>query len=179
MGLRFWTCPIRGHSDGSRRTEAAPTVEWRNGVAHCLAPNCGRTSANPIPDDGRTWWLVGSETWGSVHTYEARNGRAAIAAFRRDVMAAERGNYPIRVTRDSLARAGLHIAAGPIGTRQAYEYDLASAYASRLSRWQQFDVEAAVDPGAETCNELAARLPAETAARIRQDVRARYLPRPT
>ena len=125
MGLRFWTCPIRRHSDGSWRTGAVPTVEWRDGVAHCLAPGCERTSSNPIPDDGRTWWLVGSETWGSIHIYEARNGRAAIAAFRRDVVAAERGSYPVRTTRETLARAGLHIAAGPIRTRRAFEYHLA------------------------------------------------------
>lgn len=174
---QFWTCPIDGHSDGSWTPDPVVTVRWEGDVAHCLAPDCGRTSTNPIPDDGRRWWLVASDVWGSVHTYQAPNGRAAIAAYRRDLTAAERHNgRSVRDTRDWLRAARLHIAAGPIGTRQAYEHDLAAAYAHRLSRWQQFDIEVAFNPGADAVAELAGRLPAEAAARIRRDVRARYLP---
>ncbi len=48
--VRFWVCP-RGHSStGPLR----PTVEWRDGVAHCLTPTCPHTSAQclvPMPDE--------------------------------------------------------------------------------------------------------------------------------
>jgi hypothetical protein len=43
--IRFWVCPIREHR---HRTDArgwpVVTVEWRNGIAHCTAPDCDRTS---------------------------------------------------------------------------------------------------------------------------------------
>jgi formylglycine-generating enzyme required for sulfatase activity len=44
--IRFWVCPVREHGD---RTDArgwpVVTVEWRDGVAYCTAPDCDRTSA--------------------------------------------------------------------------------------------------------------------------------------
>lgn len=46
LPIQFWTCPVEGHSEGTWRTELVQTVEWRGNVAHCLAPNCGRTSAD-------------------------------------------------------------------------------------------------------------------------------------
>lgn len=41
--VRLWFCPDQaGHNPEG---ELRPTVEWRDGVAHCLEPDCGRTSA--------------------------------------------------------------------------------------------------------------------------------------
>lgn len=46
--FQFWVCPVAGHSEGDWRTTAlVPTVEWVGDVAHCLAPDCTRTSADP------------------------------------------------------------------------------------------------------------------------------------
>jgi hypothetical protein len=43
--VRFWVCPISGHSEGTWRTDRmTPTVEWNGNVARCLAPGCARTS---------------------------------------------------------------------------------------------------------------------------------------
>lgn len=179
--VMFWTCPVRGHSDSDRHNPRQ-TVEWRDGVAHCLTPGCGRTSDNPIPDDGRTWWIVGADTWTGVQIYEARNGRAALAAYRRDLFEAERANKrTVRDARDLIDAANLHVVVGPIGTRQAYEFDLARAYADELERWRDFIIIVATDPGPDTVDELGRqiveRYGADTAARIRDQVRADYLPR--
>ena len=38
--VRFWSCPVDEHRD--RR--GVVTVEWRQGVAHCTATDCERTS---------------------------------------------------------------------------------------------------------------------------------------
>ena len=46
LQVQFWVCPD-GHSmqdSGGDR----PTVQWRDGVAHCLRPGCDRTSASPV-----------------------------------------------------------------------------------------------------------------------------------
>jgi hypothetical protein len=40
--VRFWMCPVPEH-DG-RGEPIRQTVEWRDGVAHCLTPGCDRTS---------------------------------------------------------------------------------------------------------------------------------------
>lgn len=40
--MQFWCCPIE-HPP----TPGKPTVEWRGDTAHCLYPDCGRTSAAP------------------------------------------------------------------------------------------------------------------------------------
>lgn len=45
--LQFWTCPIRGHSRGTWTDQLVQTVAWDGDVARCLAPDCGRTSADP------------------------------------------------------------------------------------------------------------------------------------
>jgi hypothetical protein len=42
--IEFWACPIEGHSFGGPLRE---TVRWVEGVARCLEPGCGRTSADP------------------------------------------------------------------------------------------------------------------------------------
>jgi hypothetical protein len=39
--FRFWTCPVEGHTN----------VEWRGDVAHCMTPECGRTSADVVDED--------------------------------------------------------------------------------------------------------------------------------
>lgn len=50
--IRFWACPVPGHSD--RRGpdgELVGTVEWVDGVALCTAPGCGRASNDPPGDE--------------------------------------------------------------------------------------------------------------------------------
>jgi hypothetical protein len=47
--MRFWLCPVPGHSAGTWSPTLTQTVEWRGDIAHCLAPGCDRTSADP-PD---------------------------------------------------------------------------------------------------------------------------------
>jgi hypothetical protein len=48
--IRFWRCPVRGHSDRTR-SDGRPlvTVEWVDGVAECTIPGCHRTSTDPVP----------------------------------------------------------------------------------------------------------------------------------
>lgn len=43
--IRFWVCPIPGHSD-RKGPDGRPvlTVEWRGDVAYCTADDCGRNS---------------------------------------------------------------------------------------------------------------------------------------
>lgn len=51
--VRFWVCPVEGHSD--RRGPdggLVETVRWEGDVARCTAPGCGRPSA-ARPDAGR------------------------------------------------------------------------------------------------------------------------------
>lgn len=36
--VQLWTCPVEGHTK----------VEWRGDVAHCMTPECGRTSADVV-----------------------------------------------------------------------------------------------------------------------------------
>lgn len=45
--VRFWLCPVVGHRD-RRDSKGYPVeeVEWVDGVASCLFPGCGRTSAD-------------------------------------------------------------------------------------------------------------------------------------
>ena len=40
--IRFWMCPVEEHSKHQVDT---PIVEWRNGVAYCLAPGCEHHSS--------------------------------------------------------------------------------------------------------------------------------------
>jgi len=48
--VRFWTCPIKGHSDASAKPGwHGPTVEWVDDVATCLFPGCFRKSTDPVP----------------------------------------------------------------------------------------------------------------------------------
>lgn len=45
--VSMWVCPVREH----RRNGNRPTVQWRDGVAHCLTDGCDRTSANTTRAD--------------------------------------------------------------------------------------------------------------------------------
>jgi hypothetical protein len=55
VSIDFWTCPVWEHGD---RWDASgwpvETVRWEGDVAHCTAPDCGRTSADPRPDTHTT-----------------------------------------------------------------------------------------------------------------------------
>ena len=183
---QFWVCPIEGHSEGAWHAGLVQTVVWRDHVAYCLAPGCGRTSVDPeaavddgrtVTDDGRTWWLLGADLWPGVHLYCHPSAYSAIAEYRRDLTDAERANgRTVRDVRDWLTAARLHVVAGPMTTVDAYQYDLARAYADELERFKDFtiDVGAEISPLAAT--DLAARIDRGKAARIRALVRAEYLP---
>jgi hypothetical protein len=41
--IQLWFCPEPGHSDS--KTPPRQTVDWRDDVAYCLEPGCGRSSA--------------------------------------------------------------------------------------------------------------------------------------
>lgn len=45
--VRFWHCPIPAHRN-QRDENGWPKleVEWRGKIAHCLFPDCGRTSVD-------------------------------------------------------------------------------------------------------------------------------------
>lgn len=45
IGIRFWVCPMPGHSDRNG-PDGRPvvTVEWRGDIAYCTAPGCNRSS---------------------------------------------------------------------------------------------------------------------------------------
>lgn len=133
-----------------------------------------------LTDDGRTWWVCGANTWPGVHLYEARNGRAALAAYRRDLTAAERADgRGIRHTQQLLTASGLYVVAGPLTTPQAHELDLAMALAEEATRWTSDHYEVPIEnpmsaPGVQ---DMFRRITPEKAARIRAHVLAAYLPR--
>lgn len=49
--VSIWFCPDETHGG---KTDAMgwpiPSVEWTDGVAHCLEPHCGRKSTDPEED---------------------------------------------------------------------------------------------------------------------------------
>lgn len=50
MPVRFWICPERAHRRDFidlLRGSAPETVRWFDGIAHCMARGCSRTSADP------------------------------------------------------------------------------------------------------------------------------------
>lgn len=186
--ILFWLCPIREHSSGAWEPgEPVPTVEWRRGIGYCLVLGCGRTSADPktaaadqrtVVDDGRIWWLLGAASWSGVQLYEAATGRAALAAYRRDLYDAERaGGRPVRETRRLLTASDLHVVAGPITTVAAYQFDLARAYADLLERETRCDVSVPFPTTVLVTVDLAERIDPGKAAHLRARVRAAYLPK--
>jgi hypothetical protein len=188
MRCQFWACPVDGHSWGTwAGRELVQTVKWRGDLAYCLAPGCGRTSADPaeersdlrcVVDDGCRWWLCFGDSLGG-HMFPARTARNAVAAFRRELFIAERNSgRTVNFTRSWLAAAGLR-ATGPFTTIQAYEYDLAMAYGVQITRWSRDEIQVTTEPGAVpplAGIDLAEKLPRSEAAQIRREVRERYLP---
>lgn len=69
LPIQFWVCPVPGHSQHREDAPLRQTVEWRAGVAHCLEPGCGRSSADapaaldggqpatPSPEEHDTDWV--------------------------------------------------------------------------------------------------------------------------
>lgn len=97
----------------------------------------GAAEADGVVDDGRRWWFVGADTWPTVHSYAAPNGRAALAAYRRDLTLAERaGGRSTREVALILRHANLQVVDGPMTTSQAYELDLGWALADEVLRWK-------------------------------------------
>ena len=45
LQVKFWGCP-EGHSFRGLYDPPSETVRWIKGVAHCMKPGCGRTSAD-------------------------------------------------------------------------------------------------------------------------------------
>lgn len=52
--IKFWICPVDGHSDSRTDEDGRPvvTVEWDGDVAHCTMPGCGRTSETQPDREG-------------------------------------------------------------------------------------------------------------------------------
>ncbi len=187
MRCQFWVCQVEGHSEGAWSDAGlVQTVEWRGDLAYCLAPGCGRTSADPreergdlrcVVDDGSRWWLCFGDSIGG-HMFPARTARNAVAAFRRELFIAERNSgRTVNFTRAWLSAAGLR-AVGPFTTVQAYEYDLAMAYGYEITRWTSDEIQVTTEPGGippRASIQLAERLPRATAIQIRKEIRERYL----
>lgn len=112
--------------------------------------------------------------------YAARTGRAALAAHRRDLTAADRSNgFTVREVRGIQAAAGLHIVAGPLTTVQAYRYDLVCALASEATRWTEEIIEPPVgdirdEDMVEITRRVDQRYGTGTADRIRAIVAKTY-----
>jgi hypothetical protein len=119
--------------------------------------------ATQLTDDGRTWYVC----------------RAAVAAYRRDLTAAERADgRSVRHTRELLSASGLHAVAGPLTTPQAYELDLAMALADEATRWStdEYTVPLENPMAAPGFQEMFRRIAPAKAARIRVHILTRYLP---
>jgi len=186
--VQFWVCPVRGHSNSRTWPDGpAQTVEWRKGIAYCLKPGCWRTSADPkdsrsdlrvIADDGRRWWLLGAESWTGTHLYAARNSRSALAAYRRDITDAGRANgHTVRDVRYLVQASHLRVAAGPLTTVEAFQYQLARSYADAIEQFSDHIIEVACPAIPMTAVDLAERLDPAKAAMIRREVAASYLPK--
>lgn len=129
-----------------------------------------------VTDDGRRWWVVGAISWHGWMIYQAPNGRSAVAAYRRDILAAERLNRPVTEARLLVQHAGLHVVAGPLTTPAAYELDLARSLADEITRWSTEEIHvpigAPIHP--DDMAELIRRAGADKADRVRKVVRAQY-----
>jgi hypothetical protein len=129
-----------------------------------------------VIDDGRRWWVVGAKTWTGTHLYEAPAGRNALAAYRRDLIAADHNNgFSLRHATEIARAAQLHVVAGPLTTVIAYQNDLGQALADEACRWTDYDLTAPIGPILPDDMAKAVRvLGIETVERIRQQVLARY-----
>lgn len=48
LPVQVWVCPRKPHRDRGvdDAGEPVPTVQWREGVAYCATPGCGRSSVD-------------------------------------------------------------------------------------------------------------------------------------
>lgn len=76
-----------------------------------------------IKDDGRRWWAVAGRQYGCPWFYPARSGREAVAAHRRDSIAADVSSGYSRQEATEFARALGLTYGGPYTTRQAFVLD--------------------------------------------------------
>lgn len=132
------------------------------------------------PDDDRTWYAVGAKPWATYQIYQAAHARAAVAEHRRKLTAAELSTgKPLAEVRRDLTAADLRVVAGPLRTREAFQLELADAYAAGLAHWR--DAVDTVPLGAPIelggTKRIADQV-AEEAAAIRARILARYLPDP-
>jgi hypothetical protein len=143
--VKFWVCPVVEHREPGPGTHQ--TVAWDGDVARCLTTGCGRTSAQPLVDDGRTWWALKSDLWASVWVEQAPHRRAAIAAIRREFTAAERDKgTPWRDIRELFTLGQVTVCAGPLTTPQAFDVAVAVALSAEVDRWGMDRVELVFDP---------------------------------
>lgn len=132
----------------------------------------GAAEADGVVDDGRRWWFVGADTWPTEHSYAASNGRAALAAYRRDLTEAERaGGRSVREIAVILRCAKLQVTGGPMSTPEAYERDLGWALATEVTRWTS-DVAHTPVTSVADCKP---RLSDEQIAAVRADVLRRFV----
>lgn len=130
-----------------------------------------------VTDDGRRWWVVGAKTWPGTHIYEARAGRNAVAAYRRDLIAADTGSggFSLRHATDIARAAELHVVAGPLTTVIAYQHDLGQALADEVCKWKNYDITAPIGPiHPDDMARAVQVLGIETVERIRRQVLAHY-----
>jgi hypothetical protein len=126
--------------------------------------------ADDLSDDGRRWWFVGSVLDQSIAAYEARSGRSAVAAMRRDVVDAEVANGASQ--REAVARvqaAQLHVVDGPHTTPEAYERELGWALAWEMCQWS---TNVPLTPA--SVEDAVPQLGAAKVERIRQQVLSLY-----
>jgi hypothetical protein len=134
-------------------------------------PRAAAPEARPdgLVDDGRRWWFLGARLWMGVHPYAATSARAALAAYRRDIIDAEVSNGRSRREATEFVRvAELHVVDGPLSTPAAFDRELGWALGWALSD-RTADISVPVGPATvEDC--LARNMPAEMVERIRASV---------
>lgn len=132
----------------------------------------GIAEQDGIVDDGRRWWYISAIFWSAtLHVQDAPNRRAALAAFRRDLIDAEVANGRSRREATALARvAGLKVVEGPLTTPAAYEREVGWAWA-----WKACKFTDLIPSTPATEAEVWPHVEAEDAARIRDGVRRMFL----
>jgi hypothetical protein len=129
-----------------RRQQLVETLPGQLDPVEVRATQLGRRALAAWQEwqsDPRRWWLLGAQAWPTVHMYEGVSNTFALAAYRQDLVDAERDNGMGRESAERAVRAaGLRSVAGPYPTSMALDvelgWDLAVAACNRMGGGREY-----------------------------------------